>query len=195
MSFVFVIATSSGNEMSTVKREESSETKTKFSYRSAKESPSNEQLPHDDATSSQMESSVAECIDHKSSDSNESRVEDESIEATTSQTLSPNEDDISGCEGTDKSSDCNSQNSSPTQPNESHDHTITDAVRKETQKIIEQYFYRLTVGCGNSNCTNLECASNPNVEPLPPNQAAARALCLYAVSAKLCSAEVESSPR
>ncbi|XP_061593598.1 ubiquitin-protein ligase E3A-like [Cololabis saira] len=54
------------------------------------------------------------------------------------------------------------------------------------KKLIERYFQQLTEGCGNSNCTNEVCASCQDFQPLDSNSAAAKALELFKVNAKLC---------
>lgn len=64
---------------------------------------------------------------------------------------------------------------------------LDDVKRAHAKQLIEQYFYQLTSGCGEANCSNEHCASNGNTEPLAPNQAAARALYLYKIDAKLCN--------
>lgn len=135
------------------------------------------------------DSTESKCNDHDTTDSDESRATDDSIAATTSQAVDPI--DAGGCEEHVKSSDCNV----PKNVIQINDLTFTDSARRETQKIIEQYFYRLTVGCGDNNCTNMDCASNYEVEPLAPNEAAARAIFLLTVNAKLCSVDVELSHR
>ncbi|XP_072246186.1 ubiquitin-protein ligase E3A [Leuresthes tenuis] len=58
--------------------------------------------------------------------------------------------------------------------------------RATAKKLIERYFRQLTEGCGNSNCRNEYCASSCDFQPLDKNAAAARALELFKVNAKLC---------
>ncbi|KAM4547804.1 ubiquitin-protein ligase E3A [Odontesthes bonariensis] len=58
--------------------------------------------------------------------------------------------------------------------------------RATAKKLIERYFRQLTEGCGNSNCRNEYCASSGDFQPLDKNAAAARALELFKVNAKLC---------
>lgn len=58
--------------------------------------------------------------------------------------------------------------------------------RAHAKQLIEKYFYRLTDGCGDSNCTNRNCVSSGAVESLTPNQAAARAIQLFSEEAPLC---------
>jgi len=56
------------------------------------------------------------------------------------------------------------------------------------QKLIERYYYQLTVGCGDTSCENPDCKSSGNIKTnLQPNEAAARALGCLKVHAKLCS--------
>ena len=43
--------------------------------------------------------------------------------------------------------------------------------RVVAKQLIERYYYQLTQGCGNDQCTNENCASSRKV-PLTPNQAA-----------------------
>uniref|UniRef100_A0A3Q0RH19 HECT-type E3 ubiquitin transferase n=1 Tax=Amphilophus citrinellus TaxID=61819 RepID=A0A3Q0RH19_AMPCI len=52
--------------------------------------------------------------------------------------------------------------------------------------LIERYFRQLTEGCGNGNCTNEFCASCCDFQPLDNNTAAAKALELFKINAKLC---------
>uniref|UniRef100_A0A3Q1B6R8 Ubiquitin-protein ligase E3A n=1 Tax=Amphiprion ocellaris TaxID=80972 RepID=A0A3Q1B6R8_AMPOC len=52
--------------------------------------------------------------------------------------------------------------------------------------LIERYFRQLTEGCGNGNCTNEFCASCRDFRPLDSNSAAAKALELFKINAKLC---------
>lgn len=58
--------------------------------------------------------------------------------------------------------------------------------RAHAKQLIEKYFYQLSDGCGNPNCTNRNCASSGEVEALTPNQAAARAIRLFSEEAPLC---------
>lgn len=58
--------------------------------------------------------------------------------------------------------------------------------RAHAKQLIEKYFYQLSDGCGNPNCTNRNCASSGEVESLTPNQAAARAIQLFSEEAPLC---------
>uniref|UniRef100_A0A2M4ADR0 Ubiquitin-protein ligase E3A n=1 Tax=Anopheles triannulatus TaxID=58253 RepID=A0A2M4ADR0_9DIPT len=58
--------------------------------------------------------------------------------------------------------------------------------RATAKKLIEQYFYQLIDGCGNTECTNKHCASSGKVEKLSPNAAAARAIQLFSQEATLC---------
>lgn len=58
--------------------------------------------------------------------------------------------------------------------------------RAHAKQLIEKYFYQLSDGCGNPNCTNRNCASSGEVDPLTPNQAAARAIQLFSEEAPLC---------
>lgn len=58
--------------------------------------------------------------------------------------------------------------------------------RETAKRLIQRYFQQLTVGCGNSSCTNESCASHSDFQPLDKNTAAAKALELFKVNAKLC---------
>lgn len=61
-----------------------------------------------------------------------------------------------------------------------------DAKRKVAKKLIERYYYQLTKGCGRQ-CDNPHCASsNLFRSPLDPNAAAAQALHLLKIRARLC---------
>lgn len=77
--------------------------------------------------------------------------------------------------------------------NESGETIANDRKRAQTKKLIEKYFYQLTIGCGNTNCENVNCASNSNFEKLTPNQAAARAIKLLSDESKFCD-EVNKKP-
>ncbi|XP_050296568.1 ubiquitin-protein ligase E3A isoform X2 [Anthonomus grandis grandis] len=61
-----------------------------------------------------------------------------------------------------------------------------DMKRAAAKKLIERYFYQLTEGCGNPNCTNKDCASSGQFNPMNPNDAAGHALKLFSKDAKLC---------
>lgn len=63
--------------------------------------------------------------------------------------------------------------------------------RTNAKKLIERYFYQLSDGCGNPNCSNRNCASSGAIRHLTPNQAAARAIQLFSEEAQLC--EVRNS--
>lgn len=58
--------------------------------------------------------------------------------------------------------------------------------RAAAKHLIERYFRQLTDGCGNGACTNEFCASCSAFQPLDSNLAAARALELFKINAKLC---------
>ncbi|XP_018525542.1 ubiquitin-protein ligase E3A isoform X1 [Lates calcarifer] len=58
--------------------------------------------------------------------------------------------------------------------------------RATAKHLIERYFRQLTEGCGNGNCTNEFCASCCDFQPLDNNSAAAKALELFKINAKLC---------
>lgn len=51
----------------------------------------------------------------------------------------------------------------------------------------------MTEGCGKQNCSNLNCASNPNFEKLNNNQAAALAIKLAKSKAELCETSSKSA--
>lgn len=70
--------------------------------------------------------------------------------------------------------------------NENGEAIVHDRKRAQTKELIEKYFYQLTIGCGNTNCENVNCASNSNFEKLTPNHAAARAIKLYSEESKFC---------
>jgi len=60
------------------------------------------------------------------------------------------------------------------------------------QKLIERYYYQLTVGCGATGCDNPDCKSSGNIKTnLQPNEAAARALGCLKAHARLCSQPVQ----
>ncbi|XP_068449017.1 ubiquitin-protein ligase E3A-like isoform X2 [Clinocottus analis] len=58
--------------------------------------------------------------------------------------------------------------------------------RATAKHLIERYFLQLTDGCGNGDCTNEFCASCRDFRPLDSNAAAAKALELFKINAKLC---------
>nr|XP_046247719.1 ubiquitin-protein ligase E3A isoform X2 [Scatophagus argus] len=59
--------------------------------------------------------------------------------------------------------------------------------RAAAKHLIERYFRQLTEGCGNGDCTNEFCASCCAFQPLDNNSAAAKALELFKINAKLCN--------
>lgn len=61
------------------------------------------------------------------------------------------------------------------------------------RKLIEKYFFQLTVGCGQPGCKNVFCASSGKVDNLTGNQAAIKSLQLYSEQAKLCEVASPSS--
>ncbi|KAM7355422.1 ubiquitin protein ligase E3A isoform 2-T2 [Cochliomyia hominivorax] len=62
----------------------------------------------------------------------------------------------------------------------------SDMKRSAVKELIERYFYQLQRGCGNPNCTNVNCASSGKVAPMTPNEIAAKAIQLFSQDAKLC---------
>lgn len=62
--------------------------------------------------------------------------------------------------------------------------------RAAARKKIERYFYQLTDGCGNPNCSNEFCASSGQLKDLSANQAAAQALELFAKEVPLCESRL-----
>lgn len=66
---------------------------------------------------------------------------------------------------------------------------------KQTQarKLIERYFFQLTVGCGRSDCKNNYCASSGLLGQLSGNQAAIKSLQLYVEQARLCAINSSST--
>ncbi|XP_070688326.1 ubiquitin-protein ligase E3A isoform X3 [Pempheris klunzingeri] len=65
--------------------------------------------------------------------------------------------------------------------------------RAAAKHLIERYFRQLTEGCGNGDCTNEFCASCCNFQPLDNNSAAAKALELFKINAKLCTRHSDPS--
>lgn len=65
--------------------------------------------------------------------------------------------------------------------------TVSLRKRAAAKHLIERYFRQLTDGCGNGACTNEFCASCRAFQPLDSNTAAARALELFKINAKLCN--------
>lgn len=68
-----------------------------------------------------------------------------------------------------------------------------ESKKTQARKLIEKYFFQLTVGCGKSECKNNYCASSGLVDKLTGNQAAIKSLQLYTEQAKLCERIVPSS--
>ncbi|XP_035724686.1 ubiquitin-protein ligase E3A-like isoform X1 [Vespa mandarinia] len=66
------------------------------------------------------------------------------------------------------------------------DSPCSDMKRAAAKKLIERYFYQLTEGCGNPQCSNQNCASSGKITNLTPNQAAAQAIQLFSQEARLC---------
>ncbi len=62
--------------------------------------------------------------------------------------------------------------------------------RKRVKEAIQNYFFQLTVGCGNPDCSNANCASSPHFDQskrnLSRDQAAAQAILLAKKKAELC---------
>lgn len=58
--------------------------------------------------------------------------------------------------------------------------------RLQVKQLIERYFYQLSIGCGNTHCTNENCASFVQFKVLTPNEAAARAIELFSENSKFC---------
>jgi len=64
------------------------------------------------------------------------------------------------------------------------------------QKLIERYYYQLTVGCGAQGCDNPDCKSSGNINTTTtPNEAAARALRCLKVRARLCYQPVQEEEK
>lgn len=62
-----------------------------------------------------------------------------------------------------------------------------DRKRAAARTMIEKFFYQLINGCGNSSCSNENCASSKKLDhPLSRDEAAAKALELCHGKAKLC---------
>lgn len=59
--------------------------------------------------------------------------------------------------------------------------------RSYTKQMIERYFHQLSIGCGNANCSNINCASNIHFVHLTPNQAAAQAIQLLSEGSPFCA--------
>jgi hypothetical protein len=65
--------------------------------------------------------------------------------------------------------------------------------KRAIKEAIEKYFFQLTEGCGKQNCSNANCASNPNFTKLNHNQAAAAAIQLAKKRAELCETSSKSA--
>lgn len=67
------------------------------------------------------------------------------------------------------------------------DSNVRNNKQTQAKKLIEKYFFQITVGCGNTDCQNNYCHSSGHLEKsLTPNQAAVKAIQLYVEEAKLC---------
>ena len=67
------------------------------------------------------------------------------------------------------------------------DSNVRNNKQTQAKKLIEKYFFQITVGCGNTDCQNKCCLSSGHLEKsLTPNQAAVKAIQLYVEEAKLC---------
>ncbi|XP_070503440.1 ubiquitin-protein ligase E3A [Chironomus tepperi] len=67
------------------------------------------------------------------------------------------------------------------------DSNVRNSKQTQAKKLIEKYFFQITVGCGNADCKNKYCLSSGHLEKsLTPNQAAVKAIQLYVEEAKLC---------
>lgn len=60
---------------------------------------------------------------------------------------------------------------------------------------IQQFYFQLTDGCGRPNCSNPDCASNPNSIKLTSNDAAAKAILLFNNKKSLCDKPPSKVPR
>jgi ubiquitin-protein ligase E3 A len=60
--------------------------------------------------------------------------------------------------------------------------------RAAARQLIEKYYYQLTDGCGNPECTNEHCASSSRfvLPNLSRDEAAAQALQFFKEKARLC---------
>ncbi|XP_015043330.2 ubiquitin-protein ligase E3A isoform X2 [Drosophila pseudoobscura] len=66
--------------------------------------------------------------------------------------------------------------------------------RSTVRTLIQRYFHQLQSGCGNEQCTNINCASSGRVAPMTPNEVAARALQLFSQDARLCVNPAQLQP-
>jgi ubiquitin-protein ligase E3 A len=67
------------------------------------------------------------------------------------------------------------------------DSNVRNNKQTQAKKLIEKYFFQITVGCGNADCKNKYCLSSGHLEKsLTPNQAAVKAIQLYVEEANLC---------
>ena len=60
---------------------------------------------------------------------------------------------------------------------------------------IQQFYFQLTEGCGRSNCSNADCASNPSFEKVSSDEAAARAMIMFKNKVALCEKPPSKVPR
>lgn len=68
-------------------------------------------------------------------------------------------------------------------------------MKRAAAQLIEKYYFQLTDGCGNSSCNNPNCASSGKVGQLSSNEAAGKALQLFASRARICEVETAKGPR
>ncbi|CAF0831634.1 unnamed protein product [Brachionus calyciflorus] len=73
------------------------------------------------------------------------------------------------------------------------ENSVENERKKKAKEIIEKFFRQLTQGCGRENCTNSNCASNPNFQRVSINQAAALAIQLAQKKATLCESMESNS--
>jgi len=71
----------------------------------------------------------------------------------------------------------------------SEEHNPTN-MKRSAEELIKRYFIQLTEGCGRADCSNEHCATGSKKQ-LPKNEAAATALQLLLIKARLCEARLE----
>lgn len=143
----------------------------------------------DDEASRLPEESSSDKIEQKESQPHILNHQFESSTNTPSLDLSQSSSSKSNNFNTDKSS----ITTSPSTTASLRNNETPDMKRTAVKELIERYFYQLQKGCGNPDCVNKYCASSGQVEPMTPNQIAARAIQLFSQDAKLCDAYSQPS--
>lgn len=181
-------------------------------YRSSEGTSSQEQIASESSTPEQP-NAISECFpldkvnseDNCSSGSSSTSDNKDKINTNNNNNNIEQGQDVNTTKTADQVTKCDSSASSSSVDRQSGAvNDIDDMKRAHAKQLIERYFYQLSSGCGNSSCSNKNCASSGQFEKLTPNEAAARAIQLFSEDAKFCdfpanktariSDETDSSP-